>query len=241
MILKIGTTAFGNCCVEPRISRLPNFNAAQQMWSYVERWDMTIWLLNPGGAQPAMVTLIDNAEKAFQQNGVDLVLYQPDGKTKSAHQLLSKNTLGGTVVVQRPEFQDAKGAQHVTYRTCQAAIAATVLVEDPDTLLKDFTEELTFSGGGARFGHLEPLVGVPVKQLKKQNTIYRATQTGRATGVLMFPNIPLPVFPDALIEAPVVTKGGPTRIGNDYTDFMISWTYQYESATAMRGNPTPWL
>jgi hypothetical protein len=237
MILKIGNFAFQNCCVGPRISRLPNFNAAQQQWSYVERWDLEVWLLNPTGSQ----TMIANAEKAFQKNGVDVILYQPDGKTKSAHQMLSRNSFGGTQIVQRPQYEDAKGAEHVTYRTFQAAIAATFLVENPNTLLKDFTEEISFAGGGPRFGHLEPLIGLPVKQLRKQNTIYRATQSGHATGIIGFPTIPFPVFPDALIEAPDVVKAGPVRIGGAFTDFMISWSYRYEAAFPLFGNPTPWF
>lgn len=240
MIFKIGNTAFDNCCVEPRISSQALLDVRGVPYGYVERWDLQIWLLNPTGSQSTMKTKIAECQDAFASNFKDVMLLQPDGSTRSQHVLLNAQTFGGVIVVQRPQFPDGKGAQHVTFRTANAAVQATIMV-DSGTGYKEHFEEVTFSGGGPRFGHLEPLWGRPIKQLRKQNTIYKATQTGRREGIYGFPDIPAPIWPSALLEEPIVVKSGPRLIGNTYTDFLISWTYQFEDANRLVGSPTPWV
>jgi hypothetical protein len=239
MIFKYGNTQFANCSVEPRISSRENRDQRQTPWSHIVRWDLMIWLMNPGGVQSTMTAMIAAVEAAFAQNFQDIRLLQPDGKA-SSHQLLNKDTLGGVMVVQPPSYPSAQGAEHVTYRTCTVALEGTVLVNS-GSALTEFSEEVTFQGGGPRFGHLEPIAGTPVKQLLKQNTIYRAKQTGRATGILGYPPIPDPIWPAAMVEAPIIVKVAPKRIGNSFTEFTISWSYDYESATPLFGNPSPWL
>lgn len=240
VIFSYNGSKFPNCQVEPRISVLPNFNAAQVPWSHVVRWDLTIWLMNPTASQTVMKTLIANVQRIFSVNGGDVILYEPDGVTRSQHQLLSRDTLGGTIVVQQPQFPDARGAEHVTYRTCQVAIAATIPVAIT-TDLREMRESLSFEGGGIRTGHLEPVVGYPVKQTKKQNTIYRATQSGFAIGNYGYPTAALPIWPDALTEKPRIDLNGGERIGNALTGFVTSWHMTYESASVLVGTPTPWL
>jgi hypothetical protein len=231
MILQYGRKRFNNCSVGIRISKFPNFDERQVPWSYVVRWDLTIWLMNPTGSSTAMTRSIEALEAAFATNYQDVKLLYPDG-SRSAHELLNDETLGGVLVVQKPQYPDDSSSQMV---------AATVLVDDPQTLLKEFTEELMTEGGGARYGHLEPLIGFPIKQLRKRNTIYRAVQSGRAVGILGYPSVPLPLFPSALIQAPTIVQVAPRLIGQAYTDFGISWVYQYESASPLRGRPTTWL
>ncbi len=239
MIFQYGSQKFALGTVEPRISSRANVDARQVPWSHNVRWDLTIWLLNPTNDPTALDEMIKRCQEVFSQDDQDIRLLTPDGKP-SAHQLLSSQTFGGIGVVQPPTFENSRGAENVTYRTTQVALEGTVLVDSGTGLIEHF-EEITFQGGGPRFGHLEPLFGFPVKQLLKQNTIYRATQTGRRAGIFGFPNIALPIWDEALIDAPIIAKSGPHMIGTAYTNFLISWTYQFESASPLFGDPTPWL
>ncbi len=154
------------------------------------------------------------------------------------------DTMGGIRVVSGPNYPDNRGAAYVTYLPYTINLEAIVPISGPETTLLAFEESITREGGGPRYGMLEPVVGFPVRQLLKRNTIFRATQTGRAVGINSRPFPANPLWPSALKEAPQIEKPSPKRIGagnqQTYTEFEITWKYEFESATSLFGGPNAW-
>ena len=105
--------------------------------------------------------------------------------------------------------------------------------DDLETALRSFEETLSFSGGGPKYGHLETLAGPPVKQLLRQQTVYRVGQSGQAIGLYQRPTAPLPIWPQAQVESGVRRLSSPKRRRDDYTDFSIDWSFRFESATPL--------
>ena len=223
------------------ISRQTLFSAANTPLAVRERWEIS-GLLQAGSSEE-MSEKIDSLEAAYATGGKDLVLYLPDGSTASSHRLVNSETLGGVRVVRPPSYPQGRGAEYATIRTFAVALEADLPVS-LETALVSYRETLEFRGGGPRFGHLEPLVGLPIKQLLRRHTIFRATQRGEAVGWLAYPTPPLALWPAALVEAGTVQLASPRRRGSGpalaYTDFPISWSYQFESALPLLGRPSAW-
>lgn len=204
-------------------------------YAVTERWDVTGMLLSQSGSPIEMKRLIDAVTQAYSYDGWDLILLLPDGKP-SSHALYSGRTIGGTRVVRRPSFPDGGRSQHVTVRTYTLAVEAEVRLTS-DALLA-FEEVVSFSGGGPRYGFLEPKWGPPVKQQWKRYTPFRAEQSGRAVGLFGYPAIPLPIWPAAMLEQsanPVYRS--PRRRGSTYAEYEVTWHYQFASDRQMIGTP----
>jgi hypothetical protein len=217
-------------------------SAANTPLAVSERWEIA-GLLQAATVQE-MSEKIDALEAAYSEDGRDLVLYLPDGTTASSHYLASSQTLGGVRVVRPPSYPEGRGAQYATVRTFLVTLEAEVPVTSPETALVSFRETLELTGGGPRYGHLEPLVGWPIKQLLRRHTVFRALQRGEAVGWLAYPAAPPPLWPAALVEAGTSQAGSPRRRGLGaalaYTDFPISWSYKFESAGPLIGGPNVW-
>lgn len=224
------------------ISRRTLFSAANTPLAVVERWEIN-GLLQAGSAAE-MSEQIDALEAAYSSGGHDLLLYLPDGSTASSHRLLNAQTLGGVRVVRPPSYPQGRGAEYATIRTFSVALEAELPLLPLDTALVSYRETLEFRGGGPRFGHLEPLIGLPIKQVLRRHTIFRATQRGEAVGWVAYPTPPSPLWPAALVESGTLHAASPRRRGSGealaYTDFPITWSYQFESALPLYGTPNVW-
>lgn len=239
MILGYGNYRHANGEVAIVIDKANVLNAAGIALSQEVRWNLQGMLVNQSGNPTTLAGMIRNLENAYSVPNQDLVLFQPDGSTVSSHFLYAGSTLGGVRITKPVSYPQGTGPQGVTYRTYSIEIAA-LLPLGAETGLSEFHEEIQSSGGGPARGLLEPLMGLPVEQLRKQNTIYRATQQGRAVGFGAYPTIPGPMWPQALITSPNITMGSPQRVGNSYINWPISWIYQYESANQLSGAPNIW-
>ena len=239
MILSYGNYRHCNGEVAIVIDRQNMLNAAGIALSQEVRWSLQGMLVNQSGIAGNLAAQIVRLEQAYSVPGLDLVLYQPDGVTVSSHYLYSGSTLGGVRITKPVSYPEGSGPQGVTYRTYSIELAGMFALA-AETGLVEFHEEIQSSGGGPARGLLEPLTGYPVEQLRKQNTIARATQQGRAVGFASYPAIPGPIWPQALIGTPNVTMGSPQRLGNNFINWPISWVYQYESAQPLNGRPNLW-
>ncbi len=149
----------------------------------------------------------------------------------------ASDTLYGIRVVNGPNYPSMNATQHVTHYDYQINLEAQI--PDPNAQdIRDWSESLSFSGGGERFVHLEPLYGLPVKVLAHQNTVFRVQQSGRAVGWLYRPPPAAPIWPEALMQAPVIRLQSPRSEEGTLVDWGIDWTYEYESATKLFGVPT---
>ena len=114
---------------------------------------------------------------------------------------------------------------------------------DPSTAaaMTSFTETLTFEGGGPKFIWLPAINGAPQKQQVYGQTTYRATQQGKAVGLMGFPPPPPPVFgADKLISAPKFTEVSPTRTGLGFQGYTVTWLYTFEDGSPLIGVPHVW-
>ena len=191
--------------------------------------------------QAAVSTALTNLMNAYV-DGVDFVLKFDDG-TASVHKLISANAVGGTRIVTPPEFPIGTGAEYSTFRNWQAVVEAEYL--DPSTVLVDWNETISFSGGGPVDVFLPTLNGPPVKQTAMQQSTYKATQSGSAVGLLGYPTAPAPLWPaDEHRWMRQIQPGTPRRTGRPglavYTDFPIAWSYTFESVSPMFGFPSAW-
>lgn len=158
-----------------------------------------------------------------------------------AHQLLPLGSLSGVKVVQPPSFPNGTGAEYSTFRNYQIVLEAEYPVGNPNTLLRSWTETLTFRGGGPDRRLVETVDGPPVEYLAKRRTVFRCTQSGTAVGFLAYPPpaaVARPLFPAALegAEHPV-TYGSPRSDGPRLVDWPISWSYSFASAVPFVGLP----
>jgi len=237
MYLKYGSYAHATGECQISINKQTEFNEAKEPWAIRERWDIQGLVTNATGNLASMKTSVDALVSAYSVHGYDLVLYTPSN-TATSHALYSDDCIGGTVVVQPVSFPSGEGAEGITYRNYTVSVEG--LVRTSSGHLLSFTESLSFSGGGPVYGHIQTLRGLPVKQLLRQNSVFRATQQGSAVGISTYPIIPSPVWPSAQIGTGQEERGSPKRFNYNYSEYPISWRYEFESAYPLLGNPTRW-
>ncbi len=142
-----------------------------------------------------------------------------------------------------PVFPKGKGAEYSTFRNYTIVLEAERL--DAGATVVGWHEVLSFQGGGALVAFLEPINGQPQKQLLKQATTYRASQSGEAVGRTSYPAPAVPMWPGSELARPArdslraaAARGPP---GSPfYTQFKVSWNYRFEDAGPLVGLPTAW-
>jgi hypothetical protein len=170
----------------------------------------------------------------------DLVLKRDDGT--ATHVALYNNGSISGVRAGNVAFREGRGAEFATYRHFAVTFTAEYPVSGGGVLLTDFREEISFMGGGPRIIFLEALTGPPQRQITFQQTTFKATQSGNATGYLKRPEPPAPLWPAAYkpTESSVRRISGKRR-GRGRQDLGIAWNYVFESATPLAGNPNEWV
>ena len=244
VILAWGAFRFLQGEIATDITHPRQFDDANNAWAELRTWQINGRLNNPTGSLATMTKRIRAMEAAFALDNQDLILYAPTGE-RTAHALLNADCIGGTKVTVAPSYPDSQGAQYVTYRDFTVTVQGLVPIAGDRSPLKSFQESIQFSGGGPLTHHLEPLVGAPIKQLGKQQTVYRAVQSGSAVGILARPNllaIAPPIWPGQEVRPlRTITPGTPKRQGNTFIDWPISWQYTFEAATELVGEPNLWV
>ena len=139
------------------------------------------------------------------------------------------------------------GAEYSTFRSYEIEVEGEVhTATNSQAVLLQWNEALTFEGGLQLDIHLQPLIGLPIKQTPFQNTPYRARQEGSALGRLDWPVPPAPIWPgDEIRPSRSIRYESPERFdqGNGivfFRNYPVSWSYTFESATALTGSPTLW-
>ena len=214
------------------------------MWNeggqpYKERRRMDVQGFLTGSGQAALTTAENALIAALQVQNQSLTLYQDGGTTESALLLSPTNSITGVRIVRGPDFTSTQGPEYATERKFSFTAEAEYPVST-FTLLS-FTETLSFGGGGPQRDVFPALEGPPVSFLIYAQTPYEASQSGQATGWLDYPAIMAPIWPAFLKVAPKVTRGNPKRNGLVYTDFPVSWSYEFKSASPLVGIPNRWI
>lgn len=236
MIVQAGSFAHPTGTVEYTISRSPLRNEAQHLYAWRERWDLIIDVTRDmQGDYRRVDAAVRNVERAYSQDGIDLRVLLPNGRT-SVHELLSRDCIGGTRVVM-PTYPSNKGAEGVTKRSLQVAVEGDRALPNNElkSALLSFTETVRPQGGGPRFGHLELRRGRPHKQLETTHEVFTATQSGTAVGLYTYPAVPPPIWPFALKRIMQPQYDHPQRIGGNFIGWPVSWNYEYEANQVLRG------
>lgn len=243
MLLRYGSYSYQLHGAGITIQRQAENNDAGEPVRTVNSINVMTRLLNNAATptRATMDTLVRAFEAAHARSGQNLILYQADGTTETAHAWRSANCIGGVRVVGGPSYPEYAGAEGINYRTIQVQFEAIVPLADARSALRSFTETITVSGGGPVFGHLVPKTGRPVKQLLSEFSVCRATQRGSAVGLYQYPFPTDPIWPEAMVSPPgEFSYTSARRIGTDLTDFMVSWSYEYEHSDRLTGRPNQW-
>lgn len=191
------------------------------------------------GSSPAAIDAKAIQLAAAYRDGGDLYLYRPGGVATS-FSLQSSITTGGVRVTQPPSIPTMAGAAFATHLPYTIVVEGEVPLGNAGASYQSYSESVQTSGGGPKYGFLEPLTGAPVRMRLREQTVFRATQSGSAVGIYARPSPPAPLWPAWLKEAPQISKTSPRVVGvkRALRDFGISWSYSFESSGPLIGGPT---
>ncbi len=241
VVLKYGgyTHALGE--VTLAISSRPHFNPRGLHDATLERWEISGLLRADTPA--ALTTAIDALVAAYAVPEQNLGLYLADGTTPTSHLLPSADTLGGTRVVEGPDFPASVGGEYSLHRGYRIVVEGLVPLAgaELDLLLRE--ESITLVGGGPRFVYLQTIAGPPRRQQVAEQTPYVAQQSGRAIGRAAYPSANAPLWPTAEhVDRRQLVRRTPrvvaTTAGQSLTDFEIAWQFEFESDVPLLGGPT---
>jgi hypothetical protein len=239
MELFYGTMGFGPNAASYTVSDEVAWNEGGQPYARKRRFEVQGRLFVDGQADAS--AKINALRNALDVQFLDLVFRHDDG-TASADVLTNTGSSTGVRSL-GASFPEAEGPEYATIRTFRCAFEAEYPLSGTAGLLLSFRETLTFRGGGAVYVVLPAISGGAQRQLvyPAGGTAYEATQEGEAVGYLDWPVIPGPLFPDALKQAPEVSRASPKRVGAGYQEYATRWSYAYESTVPLVGTPNLWL
>lgn len=241
MHLRIGNYRHRIAEANVSISKFAVEDARGETIAVRHTWQINGKLYNLGKTQATMRATIAAFEVAYSRGGQDVILEQENG-LPSYHQLRTRDCIGGTKITQPPQFPTGSRGEYVNYRSYSVAVEGLIPAKVGRDIYLTFDERISISGGGARYGVIEVNRGPGVRQLLRTHSKCVASQSGSASVQFGTPNIPPPIWPQALVDQlPTIDEGGlvPFNHGNttDYLGSSISWTYNYEFPTRLFGSP----
>lgn len=184
----------------------------------------------------ALVTALRSLEAAYSVWDRDLAFYDDSGNV--CHSLPTAGSTSG-VRVTAFGYPDGEGAQLSTFRDYSITVQASYPYGT--TTYRSFRETVSFRGGGPERAVLELVNGPPQEQILKAVTACRVVQSGSAVGLYGYPPVPPPLFPGKEIVASIPPGnpqyGSPRRRNSRFTDFPVSWTYEFWSSSPLFAYP----
>lgn len=181
-------------------------------------------------------------ERAMRRQFQDVILYRDDGGIAMA--LRGATALGGVRITGGPDYPNSDGFEYSQGRTfvlrAEAEYALAVRPGNLGSVLISFTEALAFRGGGAVSAFMPVVNQAPVRSRLFAATPYQANQSGSALALGTWPSPPNPLWPAAMGQAPEVVYQSP-QLGPRGLGYGISWNYQFESVTPLRGRPNQFV
>lgn len=235
--LRYGAYTHGDDEVELTVQKSALVGPTGQRYGQRITWTIMGRLLADDTA--AVIAAKRTLEAAYNADGLDFTFTDSSTGTV-AHSMQSAGSLSGVVIDEPPSFPDGTGAQFSTYLDYRIVAHCDYGFVNQNPL-KAFTETLSFSGGGPRRAVVECTNAPPQEQLLALATPYRCTQAGSAVGLLAYPPIPGPIFPGKEeVEGGSPSKTSPKYVNGVYTDYQVSWSYSFISATPLIGLPNVW-
>lgn len=219
----------------------PRWNKGGQIVSYLHDWDLSGYLTGSGQADLSGKELALRAALAAFPLG-DIVLKQDNGNN-SATVLKASAAITGVRLKSGPDFVDHYGAEYATQRHFGFAVEGEFPVSGAQTLLLDFSEKLSFSGGLPTY-LCRPATNTDAqRQMLYAREPYGARQSGYAVGYLVAPPYRLPIWPAWLTKAGHFGKDSPQREQfGSYTGWRVDWDYEFQSPSfPLVGAPGLWV
>lgn len=225
------------------IQREPLQTRGDFLYGFKETWTITGFLQADTTALLEVALNKLDFAYAFSQNTIQLI----DNNGIVARAMPGRTILGGTRVIGGVSYPQSgeTDAEFSTFRRYMIQVEGMIPANNvgANTLL-NWTEHLTFSGGGPRDIHLQPLTGLPQKQRVADSTPYRVQQIGSAVGLGTWPTPPPPIWPAAENQDQRrITPKHPKRAGGltpIYLEYEVEWSYQFTDAQPLNGIPTLW-
>jgi hypothetical protein len=195
------------------------------------------WMLGSGQSDLSAKQRL--MEIALRNQYQDLILYQNDN-ARSATTMLNADANGGLVVTAGPNFPGEEGAEYATQRRFDFEVTGEFFFAAAQTLILNFSESLSFDGGGEVYIMKPAVEGLSQRQLVWENFHQTVIQRGRAVGLIREPVIPPSIWPFALTKKPRYDYQSPRRIRNGYQEIEVSWEYVHEWPTPLVGRPNIW-
>lgn len=189
--------------------------------------------------QAEITTAIEALEDAYASDGGDLTLYLSDGTTPSAHQLRSRDTMGGVKITQRPSFPKGDGTEYAAgcVRTYEIVAVADFPIWSENLLVWHQGFSRRGVPGAERWVYTPILDADWFRQTVNARTPGMVTQRGFAVGQFRYPPAAAPLW-GPLFEHQdqrVIDVEDPKRNGTDLTEFKIAWQYTFESTKPLVG------
>jgi hypothetical protein len=194
--------------------------------------------------QAEITTLLRQLETAYNRDGGDAILFLPDGVTRSAHYLLSRDTIGG-VRSSWVAYPNGDGAEYVNGR--RWVLNLTAEFPGPgmtDNQVQTYNATVSIIGnGGPRIVVTETRNTAPVVETVSRRTPIRASQQGQATAYGSWPNPDPPIWPQWLVNPEqAIERLSPQQSGaginSILTTFTTTWNYQFVSPIPLTGYPS---
>ena len=186
--------------------------------------------------QAAFKTKIAELEEAYSEDGGDAIFYHDDG-TPSEHQIISANTMSGTVVRDLSYPFGMQPEEYATQRKFRIVLEAEHNWSEKQVLF--FHETLRWIGNcGPRWKAIETAYGPPVVQSVSLQTVQKVIQEGQAIGLDGYPIYPGPLF-DTLEHGHLrdLKMFGPKEWRNKHSEYGIRWRYVFSSGIPLSGQP----
>lgn len=213
--------------------------------SIINRWTIYGTKVQLDNDVASLTTKLAALEAAYSVDGGDLRVYLNDGSTLTQHYLLNSGTVNGVQVlgisyVDRDPRSGQSACEYVNKRTYRIILEAEVVDADAYPLLSWEETVIGVGTGGPIFVQKGALTGPPQRQIIQQQSSFSAIQIGRAVGYLGYPTqIASPIWPnDEHLERRRIEPGTPDFGLVRNTGWPISWRYEFESTSALVGNPT---
>lgn len=243
MYLKYGnyTHEAGECAIV--IQKESVLNADNNKVGWKEVWQISGMLR--GTSASDLTTKIRAMESAYGVNGRDLKLLNDDG-SETAHKLISNQSRSG-VMIASLNYPVGEGAEYTTFRNYQIIAECDIsILEIVDMvggrgrgrnqqggITLSYNEVISSRGtGGPRIVVLETMGGPPVKQIVSNQTAVYKTQSGSATGVYGYPQVPPPMDPaNEIADRRVIQQELPSTVSPNGKEsiYKVSWSYEFVS------------
>lgn len=188
--------------------------------------------------QSSIKSEIEEIEAAYEEDGFNAGLLHDDD-SRSGFFLDSGQSLSG-VKVEDFRWLSAEPATYKTGVVFQVTLSAEFLPKFSGDGILSWREQLIFVGTtGPVFAHVPLLRSPPQKQIIAQRSTQNVIQAGEAVGRVSRPTPPGPIWPQhEMLNRREISPVSPRRDGVGFTDFAIRWTYHFQSAVPLSGQPT---